>query len=98
MYRSARFDCQSRTYKYFFPRGLLDLQRMEDGGQNLVGSHDFRNFCKVCPKTIRHLFIADFKLCTVQKTTIRGKLKINETFLPRTSFNEYREVVELLSY
>ncbi|XP_023334180.1 tRNA pseudouridine(38/39) synthase [Eurytemora carolleeae] len=44
---SARFDCQSRTYKYFFPRGLLDLQRMEDGGQNLVGSHDFRNFCKM---------------------------------------------------
>ena len=36
--------------------------------------------------------------CAVQKTILRGKLKIYETPLQGTSFNEYREVVELLNY
>jgi len=44
---SARFDCSSRSYKYFFPRGNLDLNRMEEGGKHLIGEHDFRNFCKM---------------------------------------------------
>jgi tRNA pseudouridine38/39 synthase len=44
---SARFDCTSRTYKYFFPRGGLSLARMEEAGKRLCGEHDFRNFCKM---------------------------------------------------
>lgn len=44
---SARFDCISRTYKYFFPRGNLNLQTLNDAGQLLIGEHDFRNFCKM---------------------------------------------------
>ncbi|KAF2359604.1 Pseudouridine synthase I TruA alpha/beta domain [Trinorchestia longiramus] len=44
---SARFDCLSRTYKYFFPLGALNLQRMRDAGKLLEGHHDFRNFCKM---------------------------------------------------
>jgi len=44
---SARFDCNGRSYKYFFPRGNLDLKRMEEGGKLLIGQHDFRNFCKM---------------------------------------------------
>lgn len=44
---SARFDCVSRTYRYFFPRGKLDVGAMERGAQNLLGVHDFRNFCKM---------------------------------------------------
>lgn len=44
---SARFDCEGRTYKYFFPRGGLDLARMEAAGQRLCGEHDYRNFCKM---------------------------------------------------
>lgn len=44
---SARFDCISRTYRYFFPRGKLDVVAMERGAQNLLGVHDFRNFCKM---------------------------------------------------
>ena len=44
---SARFDCNGRSYKYFFPRGNLDISRMEEGGKFLIGGHDFRNFCKV---------------------------------------------------
>lgn len=44
---SARFDCTKRKYKYFFPRGNLDIKLMNEGAQYLVGYHDYRNFCKM---------------------------------------------------
>lgn len=44
---SARFNCKSRTYKYFFPIGTLNLELMDKAAQRLVGTHDFRNFCKL---------------------------------------------------
>lgn len=44
---SARFDCQARTYKYFFPRGDLNVEKMAEACKFLVGSHDFRNMCKM---------------------------------------------------
>ncbi|CAH1772759.1 unnamed protein product [Owenia fusiformis] len=44
---SARFDCKERTYKYFFPRGDMDIEIMRVAGQKLVGTHDFRNLCKM---------------------------------------------------
>ncbi|XP_053658948.1 tRNA pseudouridine(38/39) synthase [Anopheles marshallii] len=44
---SARFDCRSRTYRYFFPQGDLNVPLMEEGARYLVGVHDFRNFCKM---------------------------------------------------
>ena len=43
---SARFDCTKRSYKYIFPAGDLDIERMREASKHLVGSHDFRNFCK----------------------------------------------------
>ncbi|XP_022110224.1 tRNA pseudouridine(38/39) synthase-like [Acanthaster planci] len=43
----ARFSTLHRTYKYFFPRGDLDIQVMQEAAQKLVGDHDFRNFCKM---------------------------------------------------
>lgn len=44
---SARFDCIERGYKYFFPRGNLDIDLMREASHQLVGAHDFRNFCKL---------------------------------------------------
>lgn len=44
---SARFDCKRRTYKYFFPRGNLNLDLMNQGLKFMIGSHDFRNICKM---------------------------------------------------
>ncbi|XP_055530233.1 tRNA pseudouridine(38/39) synthase [Wyeomyia smithii] len=44
---SARFDCSSRTYRYFFPRGELDVAAMQEACRFLVGLHDFRNLCKM---------------------------------------------------
>ncbi|XP_078478150.1 LOW QUALITY PROTEIN: tRNA pseudouridine(38/39) synthase-like [Lampetra planeri] len=44
---SARFDCQSRTYRYYFPRGSLDVTLMADAAKSYEGTHDFRNLCKM---------------------------------------------------
>uniref|UniRef100_A0A1B6I341 Pseudouridine synthase I TruA alpha/beta domain-containing protein n=1 Tax=Homalodisca liturata TaxID=320908 RepID=A0A1B6I341_9HEMI len=44
---SARFDCKRRTYRYFFPRGDLNLHAMQKGAEYLIGTHDFRNLCKM---------------------------------------------------
>ncbi|XP_030064881.1 tRNA pseudouridine(38/39) synthase isoform X1 [Microcaecilia unicolor] len=44
---SARFSCLHRTYRYFFPRAELNLELMNAAAQKYVGTHDFRNFCKM---------------------------------------------------
>ena len=44
---NARFDCVSRTYRYFFRSSSLDLAKMRKSCALLEGTHDFRNFCKV---------------------------------------------------
>ncbi|KAJ8364586.1 hypothetical protein SKAU_G00134170 [Synaphobranchus kaupii] len=44
---SARFDCQSRTYRYYFPHGDLDVELMGEAAKRYEGTHDFRNLCKM---------------------------------------------------
>jgi len=44
---SARFSCTERQYKYFFMQENLNLEMMRKACALLVGSHDFRNFCKI---------------------------------------------------
>ncbi|KAI8063195.1 pseudouridine synthase [Gongronella butleri] len=46
---NARFDCRSRTYKYFFKRQGMDVAAMQRAADLMVGSHDFRHFCKLDP-------------------------------------------------
>lgn len=47
----ARRSCTGRHYKYFFtrvqPSVRVDISRMRDALARLVGTHDFRNFCKL---------------------------------------------------
>ncbi|VEN39789.1 unnamed protein product [Callosobruchus maculatus] len=44
---SARFDCKSRIYKYYFPRSRLNIELMREASKKMIGSHDFRNLCKM---------------------------------------------------
>lgn len=44
---SARFSCLKRTYRYFFPCADLDVALMHTAAQRYVGTHDFRNLCKM---------------------------------------------------
>ncbi|CAH7672271.1 pseudouridine synthase [Phakopsora pachyrhizi] len=53
----ARFSCLSRHYKYFFQlhestqssMRPLNVKKMREASQSLVGEHDFRNLCKLDP-------------------------------------------------
>lgn len=42
---SARFNCQSRSYSYIFPKGDLCIELMQEALSHLTGQHDFRNIC-----------------------------------------------------
>ncbi|XP_066495525.1 tRNA pseudouridine(38/39) synthase [Tiliqua scincoides] len=44
---SARFSCLKRTYCYFFPCADLNVTLMNAAAQRFVGTHDFRNLCKM---------------------------------------------------
>ncbi|BFZ54980.1 tRNA pseudouridine synthase 3 [Savitreella phatthalungensis] len=49
---SARFSCKSRSYKYVISPQILGLEKLDVGAMNeacahLLGTHDFRNFCKL---------------------------------------------------
>lgn len=66
---SARFDCADRTYRYFFPRGDLDIELMKEACKHLLGTNDFRNLCKMdiqhgVTNYIRRLHFVEIKLVT----------------------------------
>lgn len=66
---SARFDCADRTYRYFFPRGDLDIELMKEACKHLLGTNDFRNLCKMdiqhgVTNYIRRLHSVEIKLVT----------------------------------
>jgi len=44
---NARFDCLYREYRYFFMKRDLDIERMREAAGYLVGTHNFKNFCKI---------------------------------------------------
>lgn len=44
---SARHNCTGREYRYFFPRGNLDIPAMRSASKRFCGLHDFRNFGKI---------------------------------------------------
>jgi tRNA pseudouridine38/39 synthase len=45
---NSRFSCTYRHYKYpFHLDSTLDLSRMRRAADQLIGEHDFRNFCKL---------------------------------------------------
>ncbi|KAI0567210.1 Pseudouridine synthase I TruA [Gracilaria domingensis] len=61
---SARFDAVHRSYKYFFPRGDLDINAMRHGASFFKGKHDFRNFCRIDENVTnfeRHMFAVEIR-------------------------------------
>lgn len=74
---SARFDCVQRTYRYFFPKGNLNIEAMREGCNFLLGSKDFRNLCKMdvhngVTKFVRHVKSADVFPCQNRSLTHEG--------------------------
>eukprot|EP00178_Gracilaria_changii_P014235 TRINITY_DN40290_c0_g1_i1.p1 TRINITY_DN40290_c0_g1~~TRINITY_DN40290_c0_g1_i1.p1 ORF type:complete len:507 (-),score=49.21 TRINITY_DN40290_c0_g1_i1:1356-2876(-) len=61
---SARFDATHRSYKYFFPKGDLDINAMRRGAAFFKGTHDFRNFCRIDENVTnfeRHMFAVEIR-------------------------------------
>ncbi|KAJ2790973.1 pseudouridine synthase deg1, partial [Coemansia guatemalensis] len=46
---NARFSCTSRFYKYFFSEKGLNIEAMQIAARKFLGTHDFRNFCRLDP-------------------------------------------------
>ena len=63
---SARFSAKSRTYRYFFVQGNLNIDKMKLGTSYLLGEHDYRNFCKMdvvnVSNFVRSIYSADILL------------------------------------
>lgn len=62
---NARFSAAYRTYRYFFTRRRRDVRNMQAAAALLVGSHDFRNFCKIdianVSNFVRDVYSAEIK-------------------------------------
>ncbi|RLN97478.1 hypothetical protein BBJ28_00003730 [Nothophytophthora sp. Chile5] len=97
---SARFDCKARMYRYFFVRGDLDIAKMRLAAQQLVGKHDFRNFCRIDPNC--HVFernVGSFELveCPGQRAEDpRQQLFRCEVFGRAFLWHQVRCMVEVL--
>ena len=65
---SARFDCGARSYKYYFPRAHLHIDNIQAAGQRLLGTHDFRNLCKMDVNNGVVTFVRTIDNVTVQVT------------------------------
>ncbi|PIA13772.1 tRNA pseudouridine synthase [Coemansia reversa NRRL 1564] len=46
---NARFSCTSRFYKYYFSEQGLNIEVMQMAARRFLGTHDFRNFCRLDP-------------------------------------------------
>ena len=44
---NARYQCHSRSYKYFFTRNYYDIEAMRRAISKFQGKHNFINFCKM---------------------------------------------------
>lgn len=83
---SARFSCKKRTYRYFFPIGTLDLERMRKAGSYLEGTHDFRNFCKLDKTKLITNYIRTIDSVRIMKFQSAGRLRPTEDL--KSSSNE----------
>ncbi|CAF1392575.1 unnamed protein product [Adineta steineri] len=75
--KSARFDCKSRSYRYYFPKANLDLNRMRQASADLIGTHDFRSFCKIDITNEEPTFIRRIDNITVEQLNYDNDLNSN---------------------
>jgi tRNA pseudouridine38/39 synthase len=75
----ARFSCKFRVYRYFFYSVGLDVDGMAAAAADLLGEHDFRNFCKMdvvnvvnFVREIQHVAVVQSPMPSVCYLEIRG--------------------------
>eukprot|EP01084_Bolivina_argentea_P008385 15709_1 len=69
---SARFCSSGRIYRYYFVLRGMDLKAMQEAAKLFVGTHDFRNLCKLNPQFIsnhkRDILHAEVRPLNVQES------------------------------
>ena len=66
---SARFSCTSRTYRYFFvQKNNLNILAMQKAAGYFVGTHDFRNLCKMDVVNVDN-FVREIYSCKIVKVS-----------------------------
>lgn len=68
-----RFDCKLRTYRYFFPRGDMNIDAMKEACKQLIGIHDYRNFCKMDVANGVVAFIREIKNADIFESNISSQ-------------------------
>ncbi|TPX47689.1 hypothetical protein SeMB42_g01784 [Synchytrium endobioticum] len=57
---SARFDCSSRSYRYYFLASTLNIPLMKTAASAFKGVHDYTNFCRVDPsRDVNHIRVIE---------------------------------------
>ena len=95
---SSRFDCTSRRYEYHFTRvhlacgengsahteseEILDVERMREACAKLIGTHDFRNFCKMNVKDC-HDYTRHIRDCSIEQKRVE---RVTGRFLHETDW------------
>ena len=70
---NARFDCLYRKYKYFFHSHSLDIEAMKEASSFLIGTHDFRNFCKKDKSKPNQTFTREIMAASIQPSMSCGQ-------------------------
>eukprot|EP01095_Lingulamoeba_sp_RSL-Kostka_P005121 TRINITY_DN1646_c3_g1_i1.p1 TRINITY_DN1646_c3_g1~~TRINITY_DN1646_c3_g1_i1.p1 ORF type:complete len:518 (+),score=130.75 TRINITY_DN1646_c3_g1_i1:52-1605(+) len=78
---SARFSCTYRTYKYFFIHNNLNIEKMQEGCNKLIGGHDFRNFCKIDAVNVMN-YKRTILGCTIQPFDLNNEVLNDEGISP----------------
>lgn len=85
---SSRKSCHGREYKYFFPCGALNIEKMKEAAKLFEGEHDFRNFCKmnVMETTNFVRAIWKFTIDFVSDSTLRSDFNMCVATIRGTAF------------
>uniref|UniRef100_A0A0N5AME2 tRNA pseudouridine synthase n=1 Tax=Syphacia muris TaxID=451379 RepID=A0A0N5AME2_9BILA len=77
---NARFDCNERVYKYGLPASALDIQLMQNACDQLVGEHDFRNFCHIDnnPSRLQMSYIRNIHSAKIEIVSCDDNLTTND--------------------
>nr|XP_039265573.1 tRNA pseudouridine(38/39) synthase-like [Styela clava] len=76
---SARHHCVGRVYKYFFPKGVLNITKMNEACKLLIGTHDFRNFCKMNVEETT-IFIRRIRNFTIELNPQEDQIETNNPY------------------
>jgi tRNA pseudouridine38/39 synthase len=74
---SARFSTSSRTYRYFFIQRDLKLDDMQKALDYMVGTHDFRNLCKMNCEEVDN-FVRVINYAKIVRTQPRELIKTDD--------------------